>query len=516
MPRLTTNLKRADSDSLARLCKRYGHIALAAIEAGKAGIRRGALKAKLIAYYHNLEGEWSREREKEDWEGHDLATLKYETSRLLIKILAKNAPVDSQDLYTEIAEINWAIENGAYQIALNISRTAQAFASAREQYGVLYELLESEERILELLNKDGTMDESLLDCAVRQNECFLQFSLTHECVKIRKGFYEPIKKIREAGTVVPVTLIEGLNSALNQIKSDQLLGTAARVDFFSCSTLCNLLSSDLDAAILNTEALLATYAESQWYADKHTIRYITQLRAASLLYSKTGRYEAAEQIIRSFQKLKKRYPEFELELNYSQFFCGITLGQCSNQNSYSAHFISDLLEKGEVFEGQIRDKDWLRLYWRGLASCLHFEQFQYAYRLGRQIVNFKSNAKRNILIAARIALFACETLLFSDDENLISYSFIATDNFLKRNGTDYPTCRAILKSIRTTWALSKSKAGRQRLAKAKRLDVPLQLIDASGNLYFDFEPLAKKVKSSLLNVVDNGIDDIASSDTHPV
>lgn len=491
MPQQVRTPKRADSDLLARLCKRYGHVVLAAIEAGNSGIRKGALKAKLITYYYNLEGEWSREREKADWKGHDLATLKYETTRLLIAVLARDAPVGSQDLYHDIAEINWAIEHGILNVALGISQAAQELASAREEYGILYELLECEERILERLDKDDLMAEKLEDCATRQRECFLQLRLTHECAQIRKQVYDPIKKIREAGEVVPSAMLERLQQALSGVDPNQLLGAAAKVDYYAAYVLRDLLASDLEAAVQHSESLLDAYAATPWYSDKHTARYVSQLRATCMLFSMTARYEAAERIIDGFHRLHKRYPARHIEINYSQVLCTLFHSYYANKKSFSEEVTNSYLEKEDEFEKSISDKDWLQLNWVGMVRCLHFDEMRFAYRFGRRIVSRKANAKKNILIAARMALFACETLLFTDDEELINYSYQATDNFLKRNGSDYPNCRAILKVTKALWASSRS--GVQDRWKKVIKGQSLKLTDQNGYAYFDFEPILMRI-----------------------
>jgi hypothetical protein len=506
MPQQVRNPKRADSDLLARLSKRYGHIVLAAIEAGKAGIRKGALKARLIEYYHQLDGEWSREREKADWKGHDLATLKYETTRLLVAVLARNAPVGSQDLYHEIAEINWAIEHEAFNVALNISRTAQALAVAREEYGILHELLECEERILERLDRDDLLADHLKDCTDRQQACFIQLKYTHECAQIRKRICDPIKKLREAGDLVPKPMLEQLQQALEGIDRKQLQGTAATVDYFSACILCDLLLSDLDAAVVDTESLLTAYDATPWYAEKHLSRYTSQLRAASMLFSMTGRYTAAEHIILRFHRPNKGNQTVNLELRFSLVLCTVFHSYYAKQKTFSAKVIRDFLESEDEFEKNLIDKDWLRLNWISMVWCLHFDEMKSAYRLGKRIIARKTIAKKNILVAARIALYACETLLFGDDEVLLNYSYTATDYYLKRNGSEYPNARTILKMIRTFWLQSKAETKSRTVQAATKKVHSFTLTDSNGNAYYDFGPLLRKILVIDLNVIDDDVD----------
>lgn len=448
-----------------------------------------SLKVQLIKYYLSLNGVWDREKEKNDWRKNDLASLKYETYRFMIRVLAEIGDGHNSDLYAEIREMSSAMHIGATALAFDISNSSAQIAIEREEYSLAIHIIDLQAEILDELD---VSDEA--DSASTKNQSIRMFASArlnelHICSEYRRNVLEPAKRLWVDLGRVPMEKFEEVQSALLVLRGKNVESPMARCDYWALEILESLMVGNLSKAEFFTIKLIQEYEASSILRVRHCRRYIANLQSASLLFAQIGNAIESKKYLGILHKISKEEHPFAGLAANSWLFCALRISHHFSDEKLFRRALS-ILQRGvdHASEQQADDPDSIKLEWLVLINHLEIGQLDLAYRVGTKLLGRKSSVRKGTIVSTRIAMFACEIALFREDVDRIESSYKATYQFIDRNRQEFSSAFAVLKAFKAIWNL------RSVLDTSNADDV--QAFPQSN--IFDFSGLYKQVVQILI------------------
>lgn len=501
MPRRAIYPTRNNSDTLPMLCRRYGDIVLGAIAKGKAGVRPDSLKVKLISFYAKEGLEFTREKERIEFEGHNLQSLKYDATRLFIKIAAQEIVWRDKDLFVLAGEVTWSLDNQAYASALEICLAARSIALEREDFQFALQILELEREALDrigdspgIVELKGKNLQATLDC----------LSLLDQINKVRLASqlkFEPVKERWNENEIVPAEMIHELGEVIHSFDISSLGSNSAKLEYLSMAIPFSLHTNDCKVAELQIRNLLDIYEKANWLIAKHPLRHLSHLRAACLLFTELGHLQEARRLLEGF--LAPTYLEkgFELDAKYSWLRCALMLAFASKNQELRSDALKGLESATDELWEHVGEKSTIVVLWVSMINYLEDSHWRKAHSLGSRILMMKSKLKIDILVNVRIAMFACEVCLFMKDFQRIESSYDAIDKFIFRNRGLFPKAGKILKAFYRLWVDYSKKAISDDTCDriVAELNGNLYASESRNSGYFDFKGLLSRV-SKLLKI----------------
>lgn len=499
MPKKAVYPVRNHPDMLALLCRRYGSIVLEAVAKGNTGARFDSLKIKLIAFYTREGLEFSREKEKKEFSGHNLQSLKYDATRLFIRVAAKEIAWGNKDLFTLLGEVNWSLENQAYPSVLEICLAAKSLAVEREEFQFALQILEIERETLDRIGVFSGLKELKKANLEATLTCASLLGQISNIRLLKQTYFDPIKEFWDRNEIVPVEMIHKLESAINSCDPLTLDSETARMEYLSLVIPFHLHKSDTIAAEKHMRTLLNIYERSSCLISKHPLRHISHMRAACLLFVDLKHFQEAKRLLEGF--LDTCYPDkgFELDAKYSWLRCAAILALISEDQELRLKSLQELESYDDELWEHVGEKSTIVVLWISMLNYIEENNWRKANSIGSRILLMKSKMKIDILVNVRVAMFACEISLFRDDFQRIEASFDAIQKFIFRNRQSFPRAGKILKAFYKLW-LDYSK----RTIDDHSLDRIIETLNGNtfasesrNSGYFDFKKLLSKVATLL-------------------
>jgi hypothetical protein len=493
---LTKSSKRTPPDLLAKLCKQYGVRVLELVGNGSKITRHDSLRIKLISYYTRSEVAWSRERERKDWSQHDLASLKYDTLRLLIRILSEENTSIGVELNEDLREIEWAIENHLYAPALELCRNALNRSSSREDFLVALKLLRYEEQIWEhIIDNEKSKQFRIIE--ENRKRCLDLITEQELCFSLKRKYFNPIKSQWEADEIIPESLIVDFENEIQIIEEKGLSCISSKVIFFASKFLLLMLRRAFFEAIATCEELLGLYERSEWVMAQNFSNYISHLKAACLLYSVLNEKEKAARKLAQIKSQETKSSIYAHEVRFSWMYCSLSISRTGGDKTESSRLIEMVRTLPMDFFESIGERKTIAILWEAVITCLNHKDFRIAHQIGNQLLSRKSSLKSNIIVNLRIILFACEVIIFNEESRMVESFFSATLKYLDRKKGTFPNARIVLRKFFDAWIQHHTPKIKSRNAARRQPEGSL-FATFSGNVgYFDFSPLLAEMKEQI-------------------
>ena len=307
---------RNQPDALAKLCHRYG-LRLLKLARRSTGSKRENLKLRLIEYYVSKGSAWDRSQELDDWSEHNLASLKYETYRYSIRLLAQSGDMLNADLYTEIMEIVSAKEVSATRFAIELCNSVLPIAIEREEYSLAIHIIDLYDELVEELPKTSSSHVVLRQNAELRERVSARLAEVHKFAMIRRNLLEPIKEKWVETECPPLEFLGEIENICPILQDFQLASPIAQSDYLSLRILQSLLMKNNQRASEFARGLLEVYRESETLRTRHFKRYVQHLRMAALLFSQLGKDVEARKILGQLGAVSKINPGFYAESQFS-------------------------------------------------------------------------------------------------------------------------------------------------------------------------------------------------------
>lgn len=480
---------RTQPDTLWKLCQRHGKAVIEAIEKGEIRKKGDSLKVKLLEYYVGMPGKWDRDAERKDWISHDLASLKYETTRYLIRVLAHKGDWIGYDLNSEIGVIAVAIENQAYALALEVCEINAPIAESKEDFLRLLQILEFQGQALDSLSEKIEVSQYQNEVSIRIADCMNSLQEIASCAKMRRTVFEPIKQGWDSNESVDQQQLALLGKELESLGARGLNTSMARIDFFPAKILHAVLTFDLPNAVSAMTELLQTYERAEWLKSRNYRKYLYHLRAASLLFAQLGNGEKYQFYLGKLEKESQKDSEYQVVAKYSLLFCFLNSSIALNDRVTAGKSIKMFEDIYPELQGILTETEKIKLDWLILVNCLIIEDFGKAYFVGQKILDRKTMFKRDVLVNVRIVTVACSMILNDDDEDAVFGTIKAAREFLDRNKREFPDAILVLKQFRVLWQSSKRHTSKDS-NKVREMELnPRYATNINGRGRFDFSPL---------------------------
>jgi hypothetical protein len=441
---------RNQPDTLAKLCARHGKRILRLME-GTRQSRRESLNVKLIRYYTELEGGWSREREKQDWDDRGLASLKYDTYRIAIKVLAQAWLHANDDIYQELREIQCALDTEGHVYAADLCATTTAVAIAREEWGLALHIIDLWRKALAMLVGENARVAAFAEVEAIHGQVLARQAEVDQYANWRITVMDPIKHERSETDHVSQDKIETLNLVLARIRGREPKTKIAMIDHLTLFLLGEMLNSNLDGALEISRRLMKTYKDHSFLIDRRSVSYIHHFHSHIVL---SGLVSNKEEAFDSLAQLETLGTQTWAHAAYARYFwlrSALQLSLDTNESLFFDRAFWVMQAEEEEILAKVPETLWLRLYWLAMLYMLRSHRWRDAFQIGQRIIGRKTLIRRKIVVSARIACFTCEIMLYPSDSDRIEYSYKAHYSFLRRNLTNFPEGVKILRAFQRLW-----------------------------------------------------------------
>jgi hypothetical protein len=480
---------RTQPDTLWRLCQRHGKGVLEAMDKGEIRTKGDSLKVKLVEYYVGMPDKWDRDQERKDWTAHNLASLKYETTRYLIRILASKGEWTGYNLNSEIGVIAVAIENQAYALALELCEINAPIAESKEDFLRLLQILEFQGQALDSLSEKTEVAKYQNEVSGRIADCMNSLQEIASCAKLRRTVFEPIKQEWDVNESIDKGQLAFLGRELEALNARDLRTSTARIDFLPAKILFSILTFDLPSAVSAMEELMKIYDNVDWVKVRNYRKYLYHLRAASLLFLQVGKWDQYQFFLRKLEKESQGDTGLEAVAKYALLFCYLNGSIVLNDKPAAMKSIKMFEDIHLDIEGILNESEKIKLDWLVLINCLMIEDFAKAHQICQNILDRKTMFKRDVLVNVRIAAVACCMVLNPTDEDTVLCTIKAAREFLDRNREDFPDAILVLKQFRMLWHSTRRQAFHNSRKIQETVLNPKYATYINGRGRFDFTPV---------------------------
>jgi hypothetical protein len=441
---------RNQPDALARLCFWYG-VRLLKLAKNLKVSKRDSLKIRLVEYYVEKGGNWDRTKEVEDWQGHNLASLKYETYRFAIKLLAQSGDARNTDLYQDAIEIVAAKEVLANAHAMEMCHNSLSIAIERGEYSFAIHTVDLLDEILEDFPANQANRNLLVQNAILRDKLKVLLAEVHRFASLRRTIIEPAKEKWVETELAPTEYLTIIENLEGDPYGTEPTSPFAKIDYFSLCVLVELLRNDAANALAFAQKLIDVYLDNETLRIRQHKRYILHLRMVTLLYAQLGHENDARKTLQSLKLMAGKNPGYLTETTFAWIYAalGVSYQFSDKRLFYKA------LEKYSELRGAIDfspiEEEAYRVTWWIILNHLEAGEYESALRIGNSSISKRQTLRRTILVNIRIAVLACEIALFGEDEDRIETTYKATYKFLDRNRKDYSDGIEVIQNFRAMW-----------------------------------------------------------------
>jgi hypothetical protein len=490
MPRRPKAIPRNQPDTLFKLCLRHRDLLIKAIGTGLIA-NPNSLQVKLIMYYLQLNGGFDRENEKSAWANCDLKSLKYETYRLVIRVLSQVAEWDKREIYSKISEIEFALKTQGYAYALDIIELTLPKAIEIEEYALAIQIIDLQALIYDQINDEVDIAIMLASNNRLRNEIMRLLVEVQDCLEFRRAIVEPIKRDWEKNEKISEVKIEGLRRELERLQAVNLVSKKSKLEYLSAKSMDCLLQGKIHEGHLHLGELLELYKVSDLLKGNRS-RYIQHLRAYSLLSAQLGLEVIARDCLSLLWRIFEERTEIQTLALYSWIKAGLRIGYHFDDINLAQKAVSLFELHRDEIESEVKESEWVRLNWWTMTILAENGQLEQANRIGMILLSKKTAMKENWLICARIFVFAIAIALFSTDEDRINDTYRACYEFLRRNKEEYPEAILVLRKF---WDMWKASLAGNDIAEMPQSPLYPTLSGNKGT--YDFYPLYLQVLERL-------------------
>lgn len=443
-------LTRNQSDALAKLCIRHSARLTRAIKTMKLNGQEN-LQVRLVLYYIDRGMSWDRESEKQDWKDHNLASLKYNTFKFVIQLIAQSGDSRNSDLYSEVNEIATAVGLGAYTHGLELCRSTLQIAWQREEYSLAIHVLEFMEEILENLEPSEYTKTALDEVSKLQEEGLRRLGEVQRSIEIRRTVIDPIREEWVELESPPYDKVDVLQKAASILNATDLHSPYARIVSYALHILLSLLEGETLEAETYTNKLLMEYDSNPILKQRYTRRYILHLRSAIQMYLQISAFDVAKRLLKVLAGAAVRYPDFEIQAKSAWIYSALRFSLHCDDKPFFSKTLAAFKEFESESLNQIEEKEQMRVYWALMLNHIEWGQLELAMKAGAKLLSRKPTVRKTVVMNARIAIFACEVALFPSDEDRVLGSYKATYQFIDRNRDKYPKAFDLIRVFKRIW-----------------------------------------------------------------
>ena len=420
------------SDALYKLCKKFGAQALEIVGAGNGADKDHSLKARLIAYYMNWEGEWSRAKELKDWKGHNISALKYKTYKAIAGMLTEYGDWPSKQLHQMLGYISWAVANGAYEFALDLCEVAIPLAKEKERFGELAALLRLErEAIDRVANESGFVAGLVMNNRHNMAECVAHSVEVHRMEEFRAEYFEPIKRKSALEGGIDSLDWRGLAEEIAKLDESSLKTVRGKAIFLSVKSPCLAVFGQMDSAFESGIKLVNLYKANSWLAEEKRSEFIQVQGSVAMIAASRNDGETSRQIITELGGMLQGDAGSDAVLVETLTQANLLVGYILKDSSFVLTGLELLSEHERAIAKTDGPKRLAFILFYAALGCIQTERWSLASRYLNTLMGMKTNIVRKFFVHVRVLWLLCQLHLPNGAELILS-SVDATCKFLRR------------------------------------------------------------------------------------
>jgi hypothetical protein len=428
--------------------------------------------------------DWSLKKEKKDWEGENLPSIKHATLRWLVRTLVYVSDWDAKSYHLIFLEVLKAAQSNGEGYALALSDEGIAIGIEHEYFDSVQEILRQQRGLIEklfsiplrqtLLSENFELTEKVRECA----------SEAYEMEKSYYRLYDPIKvALRESGKV-PFDSFNKFRDFCLAIEPKELKTVTARRRFLAMDIPRLLVENKRQEAFSRGKELMELYSHNHWLR----VRFSNEFNRNSVDI-------AALAILLKEQQLGEKYLSIlvdhfaKMDVSHEEKAPFLILAKARLFELCGNH--EDFLVAANLFrsnKGSLMQNNDHNLVCWAIFFCAKAAMTLGDWKAANEMLVFLSQqpfSDRAILSAnARIMHLLCLLEIETDREYLIHFSETAS-TFVSRNAKDASCLRVISSGIRH--ALLSKGWSTSILELAERLSMELKKSEMQSEYnYFDY------------------------------
>lgn len=439
--------KRSPSDSVFRIAKSISDPLYARLKAYNDVYSKGSKQWQYFTFCRNL-GEWSGQVEKDAFPNDNLASLKYETLRWLVKSLVYLSEWEGKAYYTLLMEVLRSVISSGEHHALALSDEAVALGLKLEYFDSVQEVLRVQRQLADRLLPSWKSFPILERNHQLSQDVFALASEVYTWERHAHELYLPIKHTREAGQPVPADDLATLASILDSYLLDDLRSVSAKRQYLALSVPRFLLEKNEVKALEAGRQLMALYGQHLWLCERHSHEFYRNAIGSSSLAYTQGDHAFA---LACLDQLQTYFTRNEGVLEEKTPY----LIYAAARRFAITHRTSDIEEAIKLYEEN--QAVLLRCPDGSLREWVHFFVGIGAMQIGRfdigqvafTVLSYSKESKRTDLAThSRVLLLLC--LVETPDENLEYLIRICetTKTYLARRKDNTEFLRILIRDLR--------------------------------------------------------------------
>ena len=485
------------SDLLYRLCKVIGDAGFARLRAYNDVYAKGSKQWRLIDYYRGLEV-WSKEREKRDWVGENLAALKFKTLDWLFTVMARLGDWPDGEMMAMVGAIRWGIEAGAGTDLLDRVDEAKALAFETEEFGLALKIIELEQVILRDMAR-GPGKTARLKAALVQGEVLV--GMVREVLDYQAFRVQHLEPLKDQGVASGAVRSEDFGvvlEALDAVDEGGLRTGMARLGYKNVRLFCQLVAKDYVAALKTADEMGVLYGMRPWLRMKDWGQYFQVLKNRVAAYVFGGQIDTAKGMLAAFEVGLEGEPGVGAQALFPRLWAYFYLAEVTGEEGLGreamAVYRRDKGAVGRADEG--KGKVWL--YHFVSKTALGLGDFAEAVEALERLLGQKSVLSEAVLLHSRLMLVIAYLGQLREPE-FIQNAAVACAMLFHRRKTAPPLLVKVLQ-----WVQKIAKHGHGEAEQLHLLGAAIAAVEeeyakdfASRAVFFPYHRGLKKVAEAI-------------------
>lgn len=477
---------RSKSDAVFRIAKTAGTGIYKRLKAFNDVFSKKSNQFKYYDYCYHLD-EWSAEKEKEDWEGYNIASLKHATLRWLVKSLTVITDWQEKDLGSLYLEITRASSLQGDDWALALTMEAIELGMKEEEYELVLKILRHQRLLIDRYMTPESRGEALEESFQWHDVAWGRMAEIAQWERWHFQYFHGLSIQNEQKGRVSSEELSKLDEFLQIHPMAGIETVTAKRIFLTMSMGRFALMKNPKAAFEAGKAMIDLYDSNPWIKDRFLQQYISHLKYVSSIAEFEGDSKYATDVLDRMSELGEGVESVRKVAIPNLIQARIRISDLRQDKIMGRDALKMLLENWNSVEEVLKPETFAWLLFRCSKAAILDHDFATAAKLLDELIPKASRCNADLRIHARLMNLLVRVAKGVDRDWLEHYCH-STSIFLSRNPNSNPTQTMIVNAIRH------ALRGTQMALITNVFDPIVVLIEsdaehkkaASGNGYFDY------------------------------
>jgi hypothetical protein len=353
---------------------------------------------RLVEYFRDLES-WSKQKEKADWRGEQLAQLKNRTLLWLMRKMGMLGKWQGAEVHGYIGDIRWCISMGLDPFDLGFFAIAEEKAKQEEEFEHLLTLLE-----LKAENEKKRKGQANTEDAEKVRLVLGKLREIEHIHRMRVQHFERIKvKTVRSG----INHLEGwrkLDAELRKVDPRAITTSEALREYFVLLMMAEHSLGNNVEAVRIAETIAKLHYEHPHLKRSNWKRYFKEQRASVFIFALGGEFEKARGAIEEMRSLGRESKNLLIQSVTMYLFSIDHLYSVSGDPGLALDAINAYKSNKHLLKYSGESRNWIGLHFLISKAALQLANYKDAMEAINNIIDQKRQSNLYILGHSRVMM----------------------------------------------------------------------------------------------------------------